>query len=171
MMLTKLNLRSATVVISLLCTSISTMLFVTSVSAATPNPGITVSPAKLSFILSKDAPLQKIEVTVTNNYDSPISMAADFKGIDENAGLLIPTETPDQPFVAALVLSETSVQLLPHVSKRLTVQLNNVAALAPGGVAAPWPLRAGSTIRTVSVKRWRLASSCRRQMRRAFRSG
>jgi hypothetical protein len=104
-----------------------------SASAATPNPGITVSPARLNFILSKDATSQQQTIIVTNNYDRDVSLAAQLQGIDENAGLLVPTGDPERAFAAALKLSETNLHLTAHQAHPLTVQINNSAKLAGGG--------------------------------------
>jgi hypothetical protein len=102
-------------------------------SAATPNPGITVTPARLNFSLSKDALSQRMSVQITNNYDRAVTLAAELKGINENAGLLVPNGAAEPEFEDALKLSETSLRLLPHQAHSLTVQLNNTAQLAPGG--------------------------------------
>lgn len=110
-----------------------TCLFGSQASAATPNPGITVTPARLNFSLSKDATSQQQTIFVTNNYDRDVVLAAELQGIDENAGLLVPTGSPERAFAAALKLSETDLHLSPHQAHPLTVQLTNSAKLAGGG--------------------------------------
>ena len=102
-------------------------------TAASPAGGITVTPARLNLSLSKDAPSQRVTVSVTNNYDVPVALTAEFKGIDEDAGILVPDNNLEAPLATALKLSETDVRLLPHQPYQLTIQLDNAAALAPGG--------------------------------------
>jgi hypothetical protein len=102
-------------------------------ASAAANNGITVTPARLNFSLSKDAPNQRITVTLTNNYTSPLTLGAEFKGIDEDAGILVPRDDAEAPLAAALKLSETNIRLLPQQPHQLTVQLDNSSALSPGG--------------------------------------
>ncbi|MBC7582079.1 hypothetical protein H7097_04425 [Aeromicrobium sp.] len=101
--------------------------------AADTKPGITVSPGRLNFSLSKDSTEQVVPVTITNTYDAAVTLNAQFRGIDENAGLLVPTDDLNPAFASTLRVSDTVLNLAPKETRVVQVQASNPATLSPGG--------------------------------------
>ncbi len=101
--------------------------------AATPVSGITVSPGQLNFVLNKGISQQSIPVTITNNYSGAVHLGAQFKGINENAGLLTPDGDPESNLRPSLFLSETDITIPAGQAYVVDVVVQNLAGLSPGG--------------------------------------
>jgi hypothetical protein len=102
-------------------------------STKTVTAGITVSPGQLSFTLNPQTTSQTLPLTITNTYNAAVTLTAQFKGIDEDANLLIPTDTVDPSFAPALSISETDIQLAARSTATVNVQVSNLTVLSPGG--------------------------------------
>ena len=128
----KIRCKSAALLVLLLALTVPA-----TVHAAAPttsvSSGINISPAQLKFNVGSTANSQVFPLTITNNYNAPVSLSAAFSGIDENANLLIPSGTLDPSFASALSISQTAVTIPAHTAKILNVQATNLNSLAPGG--------------------------------------
>ncbi|MEO6761591.1 MAG: hypothetical protein ABI220_04430 [Candidatus Saccharimonadales bacterium] len=122
--------RTAKFVVAVLVLSLSVPL---AASAAPKEGTINVTPGQLNFTLAKQDTEQTATLHLTNSYDAPITLVAQFKGIDENAGLLVPVDRLDPTFAASLNLSQTDLTIDAHSEQNLTVQANNLPSLSPGG--------------------------------------
>jgi hypothetical protein len=95
--------------------------------------GINVSPGLLNLTVTNEIPDATAAITITNNYDAPISISGELRKIDEEAGLLIPTDLIDETLAPSLIVSETDI-LIPAKSKKvINLTFRNTDNLAPGG--------------------------------------
>lgn len=124
--------------IASVCTVAVTSLALSSASAtaAGNRNSLTVSPARLDYTLKESqgaASIQSKEVTISNNYDVPLRISAQLRGIDEAANLIVPSGAVEKSLEAAIALSETDITLAARSTQTITVQVTNVPDLKPGG--------------------------------------
>lgn len=100
---------------------------------AAATPGLTVSPAQLSFRIKPGAPSQTETVTITNTYGTNISLSAELRGIDETGVRLVPSDFIDENLANAIKLSATDITVLAKHSYQLNVTVSNTSSLADGG--------------------------------------
>lgn len=100
---------------------------------AATTPGLTVSPAQLSFRIKPGAPSQTETVTITNTYGTNIHLSAELRGIDETGVRLVPSDYIDESLADAIKLSATDITVLAKHSYQLTVTVTNTSNLADGG--------------------------------------
>lgn len=132
-MVNRLRSRSTYIILFIACLFTLSGLFVAGRPVAAAGAGITVTPGRLLFILSKDAPDQTLPVNVTNGYDVPVRFSVQLKGIDETAGLLVPTNEVDKNLAAVTAISETDVLVPAHQTHTIQIQVRNLSRLSPGG--------------------------------------
>jgi hypothetical protein len=132
-MVNRLRSHSTQIVLISACLFTLSWLFIEARPVAATGAGITVTPGRLLFILSKDALEQTLPVHVTNNYNVPVRFSVQLKGIDETAGLLVPTDKVDTNLAAVTAISETDVLVPAHQTHTVQVQIRNLSSLSPGG--------------------------------------
>lgn len=101
--------------------------------AATQPGGISVSPATIQLEVSDNEPQQLTQVMVTNSYSLKVDMTAQFKGIDEIAGVLAPTGDIEPSLGQTLSLSQTDFSIEAKQSLLITLKVKNSQKLSPGG--------------------------------------
>lgn len=102
------------------------------VSAATP-AGITVSPATVNATLNQKEPQQTIALGVRNDFESPVNLVASLQGIDQQTGLLVPTEQVPPELAQAVQINPSAFSLQPKDSINIQLIITDSPALAPGG--------------------------------------
>lgn len=121
------------VLIWLATASVLTTLAFTSYAAAQTQSGLTVSPGVIKTAVSKDDPVQQTVVTIRNNYQVPVRLSAELKGIDETGTRLLPGGDLDAAVANTLSVSETDFTIPALSDKRITVQSTYSDKLSPGG--------------------------------------
>lgn len=101
--------------------------------AASPAGSITASPAELLIEVAQRQMQQSKEITLTNNYDVPVTISAELRSIDENSGRFIPDAPLSEDVARALSISETDFQIQPRSSKTIIISGTNIKELGPGG--------------------------------------
>ena len=125
----------------------------TALAAQSTTGGISVAPSQLQFSLPGSSGSQQQDISIVNNYPVSINLSAQFKGIDEASGSLVPAMTLDKTLANSLSVSQTIFTIPAHGSQQLTVQVTNSAALAPGGHYATLVLtQAAAPGQTLSVQ-------------------
>ena len=122
---------------------ICTILFVASIaagigyaSAATPsklNSGITVAPAIVGLTINKGQDYQISNVGVKNNYNQPISLQASIQSVDQDQGILVPTNGIDSDLAKLISVSPANFNLQPNQSVTLRIRVDDSPKLGPGG--------------------------------------
>ena len=101
--------------------------------AERPINTVTVEPASLNFDMSGSTDKKVSTVTIHNDYTSDIRMLAEFKGIDETGGKIVPNGDPSQVILNTLKLSATEFIVPAHGVYYLTVLATDNGSLSPGG--------------------------------------
>ena len=83
--------------------------------------------------LSKDAKQAEQTITLQNNYNQSVTVDTELKGIDSNAGLLVPTDDLDKRLAQNVKLSVSSFVIQPYASQSIKVTVTNTDTLGPGG--------------------------------------
>ena len=105
---------------------------------------VTVSPGQLSFQLSAQNAVDAQTLTVTNNFDSAVTIETSLAGIDQTNGLFYPTEDIDEIVARQIAISPTTLQIEPKQTAAVTVTVTNSPDLSPGGHYATLLLRQNS---------------------------
>lgn len=93
---------------------------------------ITVEPANIDVqLLGGDQ--QSTVITITNQYDAPVSLTAEISGVEEGSGRIVPNEEANPDLESAIKLSETDISIAPHSRYFLTITVNDSDALPAGG--------------------------------------
>ena len=125
------TVRTLVILLALVCLLLSSHVYAQQ-SGAGENT-ITAEPAQLDFEVNENNEDISHIVTLTNQYDVPVELAAEFKSIDEDAGRIIPTNELSQPLASALSLSSSTFSIPAHSHYFLTVGLRDVDMLPAGG--------------------------------------
>lgn len=136
----KLKLNVIGIIIMVILLIASVVFALVSIAAAQtppsqpqPTSGISVSPGIIAMSVSSDTPAQATVVSITNNFDTSVSIDAELRKIDENAGLLVPTGPIDESLSKSLTISDTEIVIAPKTKREITVTFQNLDTLSPGG--------------------------------------
>lgn len=94
---------------------------------------INVSPVQITTSISSENPQRVETVSVKNNFDKKVTLAAEPYGIDKQTGSLSATEVPDEVLSEVIAISNTEFTLDPGESIALKIQISDTERLAPGG--------------------------------------
>lgn len=115
--------------------------------------GITVTPGVINAKVSQQAPTSQTVLTIRNNYDTPVSLTAQLRDIDQSTTQLLPGGELDSALAQVFSLSETQFTITPRSDYKLTLQANYLEQLTPGGHYATLVLtQNGSTGANLSVQ-------------------
>lgn len=94
---------------------------------------ISVSPGIVNLVLPPGQQTTTSSITLTNNYNTPVRLSAEWQSIDEATGRLIPSGPLSPMLAQSLRISETDIVIPPSGSKQVSVTVQNNPRLAPGG--------------------------------------
>lgn len=95
--------------------------------------GLTVSPGVVYAKVSKEVPTAQTVVTIRNNYDTAVSLAAELRDIDQTSTQLLPGGVLSPELSKSLSLSETQIVIASRTDYKLRIQTSHTDQLAPGG--------------------------------------
>jgi hypothetical protein len=95
--------------------------------------GITVTPGIVNFVLDSKTSVKRQDITLTNGYDVPVRLTAEFKLIDEAGGRLVPVGDIKGPLADSLRVSENDITIPAKAKRDITVQASDLDQLEPGG--------------------------------------
>jgi hypothetical protein len=101
--------------------------------AITAPGSVSVSPAFINTSVSSAEPERVETVTIKNNFDYKIRLAAIPYGVDKQSGRVSATEVPDEVLEQVITISDTDFSLEPDQSVNLKLLIKNSPKLSPGG--------------------------------------
>lgn len=93
---------------------------------------ITVEPSNLNIRL-KQGDEQASIISVTNQYDVPVTLHAELQAIDNNSGKIVPSGPLNSSLAAAINISATDFTVQPQSRYFLTVTTKDTSELQAGG--------------------------------------
>ncbi len=94
---------------------------------------ISAEPARLEFAISDDGEDASTLVTLTNQYDTPVRLTAEFKAIDDISGRIVPAGEVSDSLARSLRVSESEFTIPAHSKHFLTVVVTDTEQLPAGG--------------------------------------
>lgn len=94
---------------------------------------ISAEPARLEFAISNEGEDASTLVTLTNQYDTPVTLTAEFKAIDDLTGRIIPAGDVNDTLARSLRVSESEFTIPAHSKHFLTVAVTDTTQLPAGG--------------------------------------
>lgn len=113
--------------------------------------GVTVSPGFITLTVDKEHPEARSTLTISNSYESEVSLSAELFAIDEEGARLIPSGKIDKNLAEALTLSAQQVSVPAGGSAQLGIIAKSIKELASGGHYASLVLTELSTSKTGST--------------------
>lgn len=128
------------------------LLYVGKASAQGVENTISAEPARLEFVVKDEAKTEDSStlVTLTNQYDTPVRLTAQFKAIDDISGRIVPTAEVSDELARSLRVSESEFVIPAHSKHFLTVILTETAQLPAGGHYATLVLTDQTKTKTAS---------------------
>lgn len=118
-------------VLSLLCITVAALLGVG--HARAEGNTITISPAQVDIELATTDAQKNASFTVTNTYNVPVELSVELKGINQEAGLIIPSDEVDPMLADSVKLSQTLIAIPEQSTATVSMVVTNGKALSAGG--------------------------------------
>lgn len=140
----KLKARLAIGIITILIV-IYGMLSLGGNSPASASGGLTVAPAYVDVSITPDEPEQFVTIGIRNDFSAKIQIYISLQGIDQQSGLLVPTEQPEQALLNSVDVSPSEFLIEPGQSLNVKLRIKDSPDLAPGGHYATLLIRQVAT--------------------------